>query len=508
MNKRIIKIAASLNKIATSDNENLPQGDKNTHFIDIKFLDDIVLAGYQLLIMYKLPIPNEIVMVDTYLNLTTSMNILIPNDVLKHPGEVIVEFALKKDKELITINKNLILNVFPTLNGTYINFELGDTSKQTIAEQLEKLTNLLAQAQTEIDRYDENVTNKTTEFDKHVETSKTAIDDYINEKKQELKGDKGETGAQGPKGDRGDIGPIGPQGGIGPQGAIGERGPKGDRGETGPVGPQGIQGPIGPKGDTGDIGPAGAKGDPGPQGIPGVQGPIGPIGPRGEKGDKGDKGDKGETLVQTETGEVIFDTSTVLARGDLSNQFKDANAIVKALQANTGMKFDEGLLYLNDAGTKKVGFCYLDRLTDGIFECIKQTTAVVNDSSCFKNFSNKENSDRLGNLFGFKLYKEGFIEELDTPVKILELKDINSGIWGWIPLEIIVAVRTKGQYPWNYTKIAKFALMNTHQGKTVEVYNYGSTETIISINSWNPYISITAKRNKMKYSIYIMKLPN
>ena len=50
--------------------------------------------------------------------------------------------------------------------------------------------------------------------------------------------------------------------------------------------------------------------------------------------------------------------------------------------------------------------------------------------------------------------------------------------------------------------------MNTHQGKTIEVYNYGSTETIISINSWEPYISITAKRNKMKYSIYIMKLPN
>ena len=70
----------------------------------------------------------------------------------------------------------------------------------------------------------------------------------------------------------------------------------------------------------------------------------------------------------------------------------------KEIQSVAGMNFDPDLQYLNDAGTKKVGFCYLDRLTDGIFECIKQTTAVVNDSACFRNFSNKENSDRLGNL--------------------------------------------------------------------------------------------------------------
>lgn len=73
----------------------------------------------------------------------------------------------------------------------------------------------------------------------------------------------------------------------------------------------------------------------------------------------------------------------------------------KEIQSVAGMNFDPDLQYLNDAGTKKVGFCYLDRLTDGIFECIKQTTAVVNDSACFRNFSNKENSDRLSNKLDF-----------------------------------------------------------------------------------------------------------
>ncbi|MFR4478242.1 MAG: hypothetical protein ACLUBL_03750 [Fusobacterium sp.] len=423
MNQRVIKVEVALNKLQVTESQELTQGDKNSHFINLKFDETTDLADSQLLVFFKLPFPEKIPLVDTYTKLQQEMNISISNDALLRSGELTIEFALKKNNELITVNKNLTLKVRATINATYVeNIQLGDTTKQTIAEQLEKLTTLLAQAQTELDRYDENVTNKTNEFDKHVETSKTSIDDYINEKKLELKGDKGDPGAQGPKGDRGDIGPIGPQGGIGPQGAIGERGPKGDRGEPGPVGPQGIQGPIGPKGDTGDIGPAGAKGDPGPQGIPGVQGPIGPIGPRGEKGDKGDKGDKGETLVQTETGEVIFDTSTVLARGDLSNQFKDANAIVKALQANTGMKFDEGLLYLNDAGTKKVGFCYLDRLTDGIFECIKQTTAVVNDSSCFKNFSNKENSDRLSNLSKIKSIDINLLDDKSGTLRLILYK--------------------------------------------------------------------------------------
>lgn len=89
-----------------------------------------------------------------------------------------------------------------------------------------------------------------------------------------------------------------------------------------------------------------------------------------------------------------------LNNGNLPSIITNAETIFKALQANTGIKFDENLLYLNDAGTKNVGFCYLDRLTDGIFECIQETTTTVNNATYFKNFSNKENSDRLSNLFG------------------------------------------------------------------------------------------------------------
>ena len=87
-----------------------------------------------------------------------------------------------------------------------------------------------------------------------------------------------------------------------------------------------------------------------------------------------------------------------LNNGNLPSIVTNAETIFKALQGNTGMKFDENLLYLNDSGTKKKGYCYIDKLTDGIFECIQETTTTVNNATYFKNFSNKENSDRLSNL--------------------------------------------------------------------------------------------------------------
>lgn len=117
-----------------------------------------------------------------------------------------------------------------------------------------------------------------------------------------------------------------------------------------------------------------------------------------------------------------------LNNGNLPATFTNAETILKALQGNTGIKFDENLLYLNDVGTKKKGLCYLDKLTDGIFECIQETTTTVNNATYFKNFSNKENSDRLSNLIKFdntsikniifKTYDWYSPEDNDEPVTI------------------------------------------------------------------------------------------
>ena len=66
-----------------------------------------------------------------------------------------------------------------------------------------------------------------------------------------LKGEKGDTGAQGPKGDTGDTGPQGPKGDTGETGPQGPQGPQGDTGAQGPKGEQGPQGEQGPAGQDG-----------------------------------------------------------------------------------------------------------------------------------------------------------------------------------------------------------------------------------------------------------------
>ena len=87
-----------------------------------------------------------------------------------------------------------------------------------------------------------------------------------------------------------------------------------------------------------------------------------------------------------------------LNKGNLPITISNAETIIKVLQGGIGIKADENLLYLNDEGTKIKGHYYLDRLTDGIFECIQETTTTVNNATYFKNFSNKENADKLSEL--------------------------------------------------------------------------------------------------------------
>lgn len=98
---------------------------------------------------------------------------------------------------------------------------------------------------------------------------KASIEDmkqYINENKEELRGEQGPIGPQGIPGEKGEIGERGPQG------IQGEVGPKGETGETGPKGERGIQGPQGERGQTGPQGPAGKDGTNGTNGKDGVDG--------------------------------------------------------------------------------------------------------------------------------------------------------------------------------------------------------------------------------------------
>ena len=114
-----------------------------------------------------------------------------------------------------------------------------------------------------------------------------------------------------------------------------------------------------------------------------------------------------ETVIVNFTGKELWvdreflnsELEKKLTLGTVPASLNSAEKIVAALQGNGGLKFDENLLYLNDEGTKKVGYYYLDRLADGIFECLEQTEETVNNSAKFRDISNKASADRLDNLF-------------------------------------------------------------------------------------------------------------
>lgn len=152
---------------------------------------------------------------------------------------------------------------------------------------------------------------------------------------EDLRGEKGDTGAAGEPGPCGEPGPQGEKGvdgaagapgaagepgAAGPAGEPGPPGAKGDPGEPGPVGPpgppgeRGADGAPGEKGEPGSPGAAGErgeKGDPGERGDPGpagIDGVPGPAGPRGERGEKGADGEAGRDAIEIEIADGIAPT--------------------------------------------------------------------------------------------------------------------------------------------------------------------------------------------------------
>lgn len=375
MNKRVAKIELSINAVRINEVEKATQGDTNTHFLHLTFMNGVELEGYNLQVTYMPPYPETVPYVDVYTDLKQELDILIPNVLLRRTGKIRVDFALSKEEEILTVNKSFIFEVIKTINGSSITAFPEGNLKLTLAQQIEQIAQLTEQAQEILDEYNknseeklneynknatskvdtfntnaqtktttfnENVSTKNQEFDKkvqqEVESLHTTVVKYVEENKEELRG------------------------------------------------PQGIQGEKGEKGDKGEQGTQGVKGDTGEQGPPG-----------------------------TTDYEELENKPDLLLKGNIPQSLNNAEKIVTALQANGGLNFDENLLYLNDEGTKKVGFYYLDRLKNGIFECIEETTEKVNNVAKFKDISNKSNSDRLDNLFKLELVVSKEIKHEDSP---------------------------------------------------------------------------------------------
>lgn len=182
-------------------------------------------------------------------------------------------------------------------------------------------------------------------------------------------GEKGDTGPQGPKGEDGAPGKDGTNGTNGKDGvtftpsvsdagllswtndggktnpkSVNIKGPKGDAGADGAPGKDGGTGPQGPKGDPGADGKDGGTGPQGPQGNPGVDGKDGTTftpsvsasgdlswtndggkdnpatvnlkGPKGDTGPQGPQGEQGEQGPQGPAGPVNVPATTALLKGN------------------------------------------------------------------------------------------------------------------------------------------------------------------------------------------------
>lgn len=176
MNKRVVEIELNINAVRVNLVENATQGDTNTHFLHLTFDSEVELEGYNLQVTYMPPYPETVPYVDVYTDLKQELEILIPNILLRRTGEIRVNFALSKGEEILTVNKSFIFEVIKTINGSSITAFPEGNLKLTLAQQIEKVTQLLEEAEEKVNDYNDSVIEKTNEFNENARTKTEEFD--------------------------------------------------------------------------------------------------------------------------------------------------------------------------------------------------------------------------------------------------------------------------------------------------------------------------------------------
>ena len=496
MNKRAIGATIGLERAKIIRDIKLTQGDRKSHVIYVGLGQDVEVANYELLVFFSLPLSSQVTtVVDKYvLDQSKNVEIIIPDIALKRTGTLTVEFALKHltEDSILTVSEKLELEVIGTINGAILEALPGENIQLHIDQQLEKIDELLKQADNKVSEYNNNAVDKTTAFNDNYNEKLELFNQNVTDKTEEMiisannKATELATNAAEAATNK-----IAAQQKISIK-AVTDEATKQVNAITTKSGAEieRIQGTtnqevtkVTQEGNN-QLGAITAKAGAEIERIQGTTNQevtkvtqegskqvkavttkateqIDLVSSEGRKqiGNVENQGNISKKLVEDAGTTVIESTTTALnqekekvvtgakeeintyvdstsktsietyvnntskpdidgyienttkpginayieekkadLKGDPGEQGLPGRDLLNELQGTIGMKFDENLTYLNDPGTKKLGFCYLDKLTDGIFECIKETTTTVNDLSCFVNFSNKENSDRLSNL--------------------------------------------------------------------------------------------------------------
>ena len=111
----------------------------------------------------------------------------------------------------------------------------------------------------------------------------------------------------------------------------------------------------------------------------------------------------------TLSGNPAVDISGKLDKGNLPATIQTGERILELIENNSGLEFDENLLYIQDVGTKQANKYYFDKFQKGLFRCLSNTTSTVNSATYFENESNRNNADKLENFSKIKKLFEGAV---------------------------------------------------------------------------------------------------
>ena len=176
MNKRVVEIELNINAVRANQVDKATQGDTNTHFLHLTFENGVELEGYNLQVTYMPIYPETVPYVDVYTDLKQELEILIPNILLRRTGNIGVNFALSKGEEILTVNKSFTFEVIKTINGSSITAFPEGNLKLTLAQQIEKVTQLLEEAEEKVNDYNDSVIEKTNEFNENARTKTEEFD--------------------------------------------------------------------------------------------------------------------------------------------------------------------------------------------------------------------------------------------------------------------------------------------------------------------------------------------
>lgn len=371
MNIRIAKLKLGINNLNVEELNKVTQADKNTHFLEVSFDDTITTDGYSLLVLFKLPYPSKEVVVEEIANIIReNQQIILPNVCLKSSGKLNIEFALKKDEELITVNKSLAIEVIRTINGTHFSAIAGEELQKTIEEQIDEIKELLAGAEGILNEVITNYIGENSEKLRGPQGKSAyqiAVEDgFVGSEEEWLESLKGQDGENGLDGVDAKISNVNatvdntsenPQVNVELGGTLSNRiitfnftginGRNGQNGENGKDGNPGRDG-IGIKDikfketiEEGNIYTITLTNETtyefiaskGKQGIEGQQGP------RGEQGIPGQDGKDGTTI---ESVVVNIDNNTGIPNGTASISGTELTLILKNLKGEQGQKGDTG----------------------------------------------------------------------------------------------------------------------------------------------------------------------